>query len=124
MNTVEKTMIIKTPKDSNNHVNTRIWRWTGLLLTSCFFLGMVALTMHHHNALFQLKSCGICKAKTYLSGAFSKVAMDPPLSIATVSHCPEAIYPTFSPINFHYQTPFIKSFLPNPFLNKAPPFTT
>jgi hypothetical protein len=116
-------MIIKTSKEPNNRRGTRIRRWTGLLLTSCFFLGVVALTMHHHNASFQLKSCGICKAKTYLSGAFNKVAIDPPLSIATVSHCPEAIYPTYSPINFHYQAPFINSFLPNPFLNKAPPFT-
>jgi hypothetical protein len=84
-------------------------------------MGVITLTMHHHNAFFQLKSCGICKAKTYLSGAFNKVTTDPPLSIATVSHCPEAIYRTFSRINFHYQTPFIDSFLPNPFLNKAPP---
>lgn len=117
-----KNTIMKTPKDSNNHVNTRIWRWTGLLLTSFFFLGMVALTMHHHNALFQLKSCAICKAKTYLSGALNKVTTDPLLSIASVNHCTNSIYHTFSPINFHYQTPFIDSFLPNPFLNRAPPF--
>jgi hypothetical protein len=113
---------MKIPKNYNNHVSTRIWRRAALLLTSCFFLGVVALTMHHHNALFQLKSCAICKAKTYLSGAFSKITMDPPLSIALVSHWPEAIYRTFLPINVHYQTPFIDLFLPNTFLNKAPPF--
>ena len=112
---------MKTSKDSRNYISTKIRRWIGLLLASCFFLGMVALTMHHHNALFQLKSCNICKAKTHLSGAFNKVTVDPPLSIANVCHCPESIYLTFSRINFHYQTPFIASFLPNPFLNKAPP---
>ena len=112
---------MKTVKDSNNHISMPIRQWTGLLLASSFFLGMISLTMHHHNALFQLKECAICKAKTFISGTISKVKTDPPLSVATVNHCPETIYHTFSRINFHYQTPFIATLLPNPFLNKAPP---
>jgi hypothetical protein len=114
-------MIMKTFKELNNLSGPNIRRGIGLLLSSCFFLGMIALTMHHHDVFFPLKNCAICKAKTTLSGTVNKIKADPPLSIASVSHRPEAIYRTSSRISFHYQTPFIASFLPNPFLNKAPP---
>jgi hypothetical protein len=112
---------MKTFQNSNSHVRSRIRRWIGLLLTSCFFLGVVALAMHHHDVFFQLKSCAICKAKTSFQGTSNKITGDPPLSVATASHCPEAIYFTFSRNTFHYQTPFIASLLPNLFLNRAPP---
>jgi hypothetical protein len=112
---------MKSSKDSNNYISTQIRRWIGFLLASCFFLGVVALTMHHHDVFFPLKNCTICKAKTYYSGTVNKVTADPPLSIATVCHYPESIYLISSRNSFHYQTPFIASFLPNPFLNKAPP---
>ncbi len=112
---------MKTSKEPNNRSSKRIRRCIGLLLTSCFFLGVVALAMHHHNVSFQLKSCTICKAKTYSSGTLNKVKADPPLSTATVNHCSDEIYFTYSRIKFYHQTPFIDSFLPNSFLNKAPP---
>jgi hypothetical protein len=112
---------MKRSKEANNRSSRRIQRCIGLLLTSFFFLGVVALAMHHHNISFQLKSCTICKAKTYSSGTLNKVKADPPLSITTVSHCSEKIYSTFSRIRLDHETPFIASRLPNPFLNKAPP---
>jgi hypothetical protein len=115
-------MIMKTSRESNNHIGTRIRRGIGLLLTSCFFLGVVALAMHHHDVFFQLKNCAICKAKTSFSGALNKVTADPASTIATTSYRSEEIYFSFSHIQFHHQTPFIASLLPNPFLNKAPPF--
>jgi hypothetical protein len=115
-------MIIKTSGESNNRGGTRIWRCIGLLLTSCFFLGVVSLAMHHHDPIFQLKSCAICKAKTSLSGTINKDKADSPLITATTNRCSEEIYFTFSRIEFHHETPFIASLLPNPFLNKAPPF--
>jgi hypothetical protein len=102
--------------------SSRIRRCIGLLITSCFFLGVVALAMHHHDAFFQLKSCIICKTKSSSAGALNKIKADFPVSIATVNLCSEEIYFTFSRITFHHQTPFISSLLPNPFLNKAPPF--
>jgi hypothetical protein len=113
---------MKTFKELINLSGTHIRRGIGLLLSSCFFLGVIALTMHHHDAFFPLKNCAICKAKTSLSSTVNKIKADPPLSIVTVSHRPGAIYRTSSRMSFHYQTPFIASFLPNPFLNKAPPF--
>lgn len=115
-------MIMKSSKELNYRSGTRIRRCIGLLLTSCFFLGVVALAMHHHDAFIQLKSCAICKAKTSFSSTLNKVNADPPLTTATVNHCSEEIYFTFSRIQFHHQTPFLASLLPNPFLNKAPPF--
>jgi len=115
-------MMMKASQEPNNHIGTRIRRGIGLLLTSCFFLGVVALAMHHHDAFFQLKNCAICKAKTSFSGALNKVTADDPLSVATVSHFSAEIYFSFSRIILHYQTPFIASLLPSPFFNKAPPF--
>jgi hypothetical protein len=113
---------MKIAKNTDNHIGTRIRRCIGLLLTSCFFLGVVAFAMHHHDAFFQLRNCTICKAKASFSGALNKVSADPSLSIATVTHCSEQIYFTFSWIRFHHQTPFIASRLPDLFLNRAPPF--
>jgi hypothetical protein len=113
---------MKTSKELNNRSDTRIRRGIGLLLTSCFFLGVVALAMHHHGVSYQLKSCTICKAKTYSSGTLNKNQADPPLIMAIINHCSEEVYFTYSRIKFHHKTPFIASLLPNPFLNKAPPF--
>ena len=111
---------MKTLKSSNNYISTPIQRWTGLLLTSCFFLGVVVLTMHHHDAFFPLKSCAICKAKTSLSSIVKKVTADSLLSIPTICHCSESNF-NFLRIDFYYQAPFIASFPPSSFLNKAPP---
>jgi hypothetical protein len=113
---------MKTSWEHNHRNGTRIRRGIGLLLTSCFFLGMAALAMHHHDAFFQLKGCAICKAKTSFSSTLNKVKADLPVSTETVSHASRAIYFTFSRIKHHHQAPFIASLLPNPFLNKAPPF--
>jgi hypothetical protein len=113
---------MKASREPNNQISTRIRRGIGLLLTSCFFLGMVALAMHHHDAFFQLKNCAICKAKTALSGTINKVTADHPLSVATVSHCSVEVYFSFSRIILDHQTPFIASLRPNSLFNKAPPF--
>jgi hypothetical protein len=115
-------MIIKTSKEPLNRDDTRIRKGICLLLTSCFFLGVISLAMHHHDPIFRLKSCAVCKAKTSLSGTLNKDKADPPLIMATVNHCSEEIYFTYSRIIFLHQKPFIASLLPNPFLNKAPPF--
>jgi hypothetical protein len=113
--------MMKTFGDSNNHIGTRIRRGIDLLLASCFFLGVVALAMHHHDAFFQLKNCAICKAKTSFSGTLNKVMADHPPSIATVSHVSAEVYFSFSRIILGHQTPFIATLRSNPFSNKAPP---
>jgi hypothetical protein len=113
---------MKNIRGCDNRNRARIWRGVGLLLTSCFFLGVVALAIHHHGAFFKPHKCSICKAKTYFSGTFSKVKADPPPVMAGAAHCSEETYLIFTMVKFHHQTPFISSLSPNPFLNKAPPF--
>jgi hypothetical protein len=117
-------MIMKTSKDNEpgNRIGLRMMRCIGLLLTSCFFLGVIALAMHHHDAFFQFKNCAICKARTSFSGALSKITADTSPPTATISHCSAEIYFTFSWLKFRHQTPFIASRRPDLFLNKAPPF--
>jgi hypothetical protein len=115
---------MKTYREPNNLSGTHIRRCICLLLTSFFFLGVVALAMHHHDAFFPLKNCTICKAKTSFSSVLNKIKADPPITMVTVNQCSEEIYFTFPGIKFYYQAPFIASLLPNPFLNKAPPFVS
>ena len=112
---------MKTSREFDNRNGTRIRRCIGMLLISCFFLGVVALAMHHHDVSFQLKSCAICKAKASFSGTLNKVKADLSVATATVSHSPEELYFTDSLTKTNHQTPFIASLLPNPFSNKAPP---
>lgn len=112
------TEIVKVFKDS---IGRPVRRFIGLFLTSCFFMGVVGLAMHHHDISFQLKSCAICKAKTSFSGTLNRVKVDPPLATARVSHCSEELYFTDSRIKTNHKTPFIASLQPNPYLNKAPP---
>jgi hypothetical protein len=113
---------MKISREPKNRNGTRIRRCIGLLLTSCFFLGVVAFAMHHHNVAFQFKSCTICKAKASFLGTLNKVKADLPVSIETVNHSSAQIYFTFCGIKYFHHKPFISSLLPNPLLNKAPPF--
>lgn len=114
-------MITQMVKVFNDRIGRPVRISSGLLLAFCFFLGVVALAMHHHDVSFQLKSCAICKAKTFFSGTPNKVKADLSVATATVGHCPEELYFTNSRTKTNHQTPFIASFLPNPFSNKAPP---
>jgi hypothetical protein len=115
-------MIIQISEEPDNRSGSRGQRFIGLFLTACLFLGAVALAMHHHDFSFQLRSCSICKAKTSFSGTLNKVNTDLPVSIESENHSSEEIYFTFSRITYHHQTHFISALLPNPLLNKAPPF--
>lgn len=99
-----------------------IQRGLCLFLASCFLLGMVALALHHHDGFSQIKSCVICKTKASLSGTINKVKADLPAAIAAVGHTSALIYLTLPRITLRHEPPFIASLLPNPFLNKAPPF--
>jgi hypothetical protein len=113
---------MKTIRKPNNRSGKRISRCIGLLLTSCFFLGVVSLAMHHHDVSFQLKSCAICKAKASFSNTMNKAKSDPPPIMVTANHYSDDVYFTFCRMKYHHQTPFVASLLPNSFLNKAPPF--
>jgi hypothetical protein len=124
INAIEEHAMMKTFNEPNNSIGTHIQRWTGLVLTACFFLGVLALAMHHHDVFFQLKRCAICKAKASFSGANTTIKADFPLSVATLNHCSDETNCSFFQIKLHRQVPFIVSLLPNPFLNKAPPLAS
>jgi hypothetical protein len=93
----------------------------GLLLTVAFFLGVVALALHHHDAFFPLKSCAICKAKASLAGTLSKIKADHPLLTAAVNHDCRGISLAVSWMRFDHQTPFVEPLFFHRLSNKAPP---
>jgi hypothetical protein len=109
-------------QELDNRSGSRVQRCIGLFLSACFFLGVVAVAMHHHDFSFRLKSCAICKAKTSFLRTLNKINTDLPVSIESVNHSIEEIYFTFFRMTYHHQTPFISSLLANLLLNKAPPF--
>jgi hypothetical protein len=97
-----------------------IRRGTGLLLTLSFFLGVVALALHHHHVSFPLKTCAICKAKISMAGTLSKVKADHPLTV-TVNHGCGDVTLTVSLIRYDHQTPVAAPPLCHRLSNKAPP---
>jgi hypothetical protein len=117
-------MITEIVKVSTERLVRLFPRCVGLLPVSCFFVGMIALAMHHHEVSFQLKSCGICKAKTFLSATLNRVNADLPLATAAGNLWSEELYFTDFRIKNSQQAPFIASLLTNTFLNKAPPAIT
>jgi hypothetical protein len=115
-------MLMETTPVFKNRIGRPVRRGVGLLLASCFFLGVVALAMHHHDVSFRLKSCAICNAKTSFSGTFNKIKADLPAgTTATASLCPEALYFTDSSIKTDSPMPFIAPLLTDAFSNRAPP---
>jgi hypothetical protein len=115
-------MIMGTLCKANYYFDTHIRRWIGLLLAFCFFMGIVAFAMHHHNTYFLLKDCTICKAKTSLVGTLNKIIADLALAVTIDNHGSKEIHLTLSCLTYTHQRPFITSLLPNSSLNKAPPF--
>ena len=114
-------MLRESSKVFGNRIGRPVRRGIGFLLVSCFFLGVAALAMHHHDVSLQLKSCAICKTKTTFWGTSNKIKPDLPLAAAAENHHPGALRLTNSLIKTDPQRPFIASLLPRPFLNKAPP---
>jgi hypothetical protein len=105
-----------------NHLfHSRLRRGIPLLLALCFLLGAVALALHHHDVLFQLKNCAICKVKTSLTGSFSKVKADLTHVALAVNPASEEICLPVSLLMLGDQEPVAAAHLSAPFFNKAPP---
>lgn len=88
-----------------------------------FFLGIVAISLHHHDNAFLLPACSICKVKTSLSGTCSKIKVDSApgsailcLSLAAIFLCLSGILPDRKDV-------FIDTQTAETYPNKAPPFT-
>ncbi len=88
----------------------------------CFFLGVMAISLHHHDNTFLLPTCSICKVKTSLSGAFSKINVDCAPAIAILCLSLSAIFLCLSGIPLDRKTVFNDSQIVENYFNKAPPF--
>lgn len=87
-----------------------------------FFLGVMAISFHHHDNAFLLPACSICKVKTSLSGTFNKIKVDsaPGAAIHCLSRA--AIFLCLSGILPDRKDVFIDTQIAETYPNKAPPF--
>lgn len=88
-----------------------------------FFLGVVALSFHHHDNTIFRTTCSICKVKTSLSGTFSKTKIDAAPAAAAFLVSFAAIFLSLSGIVPDRKTAFIDSQIVRIYPNKAPPFS-
>jgi hypothetical protein len=87
-----------------------------------FFLGVVAISFHHHDKAFLLPTCSICKVKTSFSGTFSKIKLDSAPAVASLCFSLTAIFLSLSGILPDRKTVFVHSQIVETYPNKAPPF--
>lgn len=87
-----------------------------------FFLGIMSITLHHHDNRFLQVGCSFCKVKISFSGTIHKgktpntpAALIFCISLAVVSLRPSKILPA-------PQTFFYKRRIAETYPNKAPPF--
>ena len=92
------------------------------LLIPGIFLGIIAISFHHHDDVFLLPDCSICKVKTSLSSSVNKIKIDavPVISneylwLTVIILCLSGITPKGKNIFFH-------SRIVETYPNKAPPF--
>ncbi|MRS03692.1 hypothetical protein EG832_10815 [bacterium] len=88
-----------------------------------FFLGVVALSFHHHDNTIFRPACAICKVKTSLSGTFNKVKIDTSPAVPSLFFSFAAITLGLSGIAPNGKTIFIDSQIVKIYPNKAPPLT-
>ena len=87
-----------------------------------FFLAVLAISFHHHDNSFLLRSCSICKIKTSLSGTFNKVKVDSAPAVVSLHLSSIAIFLCLSGILPDRKNVFIDSQIAFTYPNKAPPF--
>ena len=88
---------------------------------SGFLLAVLAISFHHHDSSFLLRSCSICKVKTSLSGTFNKVKVDSAPAVVSLHFFSIAIFLCLSGILPDKKTVFIDSQIAVTYPNKAPP---
>jgi hypothetical protein len=86
-----------------------------------FLLSVLAISLHHHDNSFLLRSCSICKIKTSLSGTFNKVKVDSTPAVVSLHLFSVAIFLCLSGILPDKKTVFINSQIAVTYPNKAPP---
>jgi len=117
---IGKRVFVKRHKALMQHTRSKTVVFLSLL---GFFLGVVALSFHHHDNTIFRTACSICKVKTSLSGTFNKTKIDtaPAAAVLLVSFA--AILLGLSGIVPDRKTIFIGSQIIRIYRNKAPPFS-
>ena len=88
-----------------------------------FFLGVAAISFHHHDNSFFLPACSICKVKTSLSGTFSKIKINTVPAVASGYFLLTAFILCLSGIMPNGKSILIHSRIVETFPNKASPLS-
>jgi hypothetical protein len=88
-----------------------------------FFLGIIAISFHHHDKMFLFPACFICKVKTSFSGTHSKIKIDSVPAVASNPFLVTAIILCLASILPNRKNVFIRSQIIETYPNKAPPFS-
>jgi hypothetical protein len=92
-----------------------------LLSLAGFVLGVMAITLHHHDKAFLLPGCSLCKVKTSFSGTVSKIKADSAPAPAVLCLSLTVILLGVSRILSERNFGFIDSQNNETYPNKAPP---
>jgi len=84
--------------------------------------GVTAMSFHHHDNVYLLPACSLCKVKTSFSGTITKSKAD--LTSVAAALCPCLVVILLCPSGFvrRQKTDFIDSQIIDTYPNKAPPF--
>lgn len=115
---IGKAVIVKRRNALMQHTRIKTVIFLSLL---GFFLGVVALSFHHHDNVIFRTACAICKVKTSLSGTFGKTKVDASPAVPSLFFPLAAIILTLSGIIPIAKTVFINSQIVKIYPNKAPP---
>ncbi len=88
-----------------------------------FFLGVVAISFHHHDNAFLFPACFICKVKTSLSGTYSKIKIDSVPAVASNPFLVTVIILCLSGVASKGKNILFNSRIVETYPNKAPPFS-
>jgi len=99
---------------------TSLGRNVAMVIGLCFFMGALALALHHHDIPLTLKQCAICKAKSSTSGTLKiKAALSDALADAHTGH--ESLDIDLAHVVPVHEESIIAISCPTSSYNKAPP---
>ena len=85
-------------------------------------LGVAAMSFHHHDNVFLLKTCSLCKVKTSFSGTLNKYKANSFPAVLILSFSLTAMHLCSSCLAPDQKKHFIDSQIIDTYPNKAPPF--
>lgn len=104
-------------------MNNRPIKKIVLLLLIAFSLTVFAISLHHHHKSISLPICSLCKVKTAISGAITKIDVDSGPVIACLNLVSISIFLFLSGMLSNKHVVFIDSQVTDTYPNKASPFS-